>query len=389
MRNVGGYFKYIILLLPFLMSPIVYTLTMPAFANFLLAYKFVSFLFIVQSYLVNGKFSNLDIAVFGYFVIWFISLIINGGNIIEYLKEVVVILSFLFIIEDAFNKSRASELLDAMTCILFAELSVNFVGMLLFPNGLWRTVSNYGIETPYAFLGLQNQITPIYIVAEMLLFLQIYRANLRIKPLSVFRGIVLILNMILSTSSTGVVGCILVPVLYVIGYKHRNIINIRTAVIIAFMIFVLFVIFRYQNIFSFFINGILHKSLTFTSRTGIWDRALGMIWEKPLLGYGYGTLASVVIDRNAHNFYLQILLQTGVLGLVWYFTVLRKALSGCWRNMKSTGSLIIASCLFGYMICFVFEVYSQAWLIILLSFAYNVGRLPGFQLMKREEELAL
>ena len=41
-----------------------------------------------------------------------------------------------------------------------------------------------------------------------------------------------------------------------------------------------------QNLFAFLIEDILHKNLTLTGRTVIWDRTLELIGEKPILGHG-------------------------------------------------------------------------------------------------------
>ncbi|MFR3202482.1 MAG: O-antigen ligase family protein [[Clostridium] leptum] len=62
--------------------------------------------------------------------------------------------------------------------------------------------------------------------------------------------------------------------------------NFRNYLILNILLFFVIVIFRMQNLFAFLIEDILHKNLTLTGRTVIWDRTLELIGEKPILGHG-------------------------------------------------------------------------------------------------------
>jgi exopolysaccharide production protein ExoQ len=90
--------------------------------------------------------------------------------------------------------------------------------------------------------------------------------------------------------------------------------------------------------------GALGKDLTFTGRTNFWPLMIDKIWEKPLLGYGFGAFwqgldgpsayvwnAADFKAPNGHNGYLDICLELGFVGLsiytIQYIISLRKALS--------------------------------------------------------------
>lgn len=69
---------------------------------------------------------------------------------------------------------------------------------------------------------------------------------------------------------------------------------------------------------------LIGKDQTLTGRTYIWETALDLIAESPILGSGYPSLTNPsVLDRflstsgaaSAHNSYLQILIESGVVGL--------------------------------------------------------------------------
>jgi exopolysaccharide production protein ExoQ len=80
---------------------------------------------------------------------------------------------------------------------------------------------------------------------------------------------------------------------------------------------------------EFIVVDVLDKDLTLTGRTDLWMTVLGMIKQRPWLGYGYQAFwdglngPSAVIWRaeawqvpDAHNGFLDLLLQLGIIGMV-------------------------------------------------------------------------
>ncbi len=78
----------------------------------------------------------------------------------------------------------------------------------------------------------------------------------------------------------------------------------------------------------------LDDTEAFGDRVWMWRSAVLMIKERPLLGAGYGnrifqrlypdyiySQSSGMIFENAHNLYLQIVLETGFLGLLSFMTI--------------------------------------------------------------------
>ena len=78
-----------------------------------------------------------------------------------------------------------------------------------------------------------------------------------------------------------------------------------------------------DNALTDFIVNDLGKDLTFSGRTTIWAKALVLIRERPLLGYGAVKDGAYVIGSGtkygAHNTLLQTLLESGVFSLVFFF----------------------------------------------------------------------
>lgn len=355
--------RYFFLIAPFLMSTIVFVLTNNVFANFILLWKLFAFLYVSFQYFKRGKLSKFCMAVFLYFFIWIISVLINEENIIDYCKEVVVMSFYIFFYENAKYRRKTDIAIRITSLIIFVELTINLACIWIFPNGLWHTTSMYGIETNYYFLGMDNQITPLIIIALFCAIYDYYHTRHR-KYLYSYLAIIL-LNIFLMKSATCVAGFIVFVVFIFLSRLKKSIFNMRMAVISIIVIYILFVALRAQEVFKIFIVNVLQRDVSFSARTGIWDGAIKLIIKKPIIGYGCKTFASIIKDRHAHNMYLQIMLQTGLVGFAFFLNYVRIAIEKS-DSSKKYSSLFAAS-LLAYGICCIMEVYNQGYLILLLS----------------------
>jgi exopolysaccharide production protein ExoQ len=91
------------------------------------------------------------------------------------------------------------------------------------------------------------------------------------------------------------------------------------------------------------ILGFLGRDMTLTGRTEIWQGLMMSVAKRPLLGYGYaafwqglnGESAKAILSSHwifayAHNGFLEILLQVGVIGLVVLLVTIVKAFKDGW-----------------------------------------------------------
>lgn len=92
------------------------------------------------------------------------------------------------------------------------------------------------------------------------------------------------------------------------------------------------------------ITTILGREPTLTNRTVIWAFAFQMIEARPLLGYGYGvfwdSVGSILGVVNAHNGYLTVVLDLGLIGAVLLLTLLARTTSRCWSVVMSSPMFI-------------------------------------------------
>ncbi|MDO4982698.1 MAG: O-antigen ligase family protein [Eubacteriales bacterium] len=79
-------------------------------------------------------------------------------------------------------------------------------------------------------------------------------------------------------------------------------------------------------------------------RLGLWERALELFRENPFFGAGYGSYAvyadeTQAITGSAHNYYLQILAELGILGLVLYLTAFSSGILHALKQLKAARRL--------------------------------------------------
>lgn len=105
-----------------------------------------------------------------------------------------------------------------------------------------------------------------------------------------------------------------------------------------------------------------------TWRLKLWSSSMDSIKRRPILGYGLGSFeyyssSFFSLEKKsrtpAHNAFIEILFETGLLGLVSYFMIYGTALKICWRKLcgnlsgLSREAAIVFSSVIGYLlVCF-------------------------------------
>jgi O-antigen ligase len=99
-------------------------------------------------------------------------------------------------------------------------------------------------------------------------------------------------------------------------------------------------------------SGNPQEILTATGRLSVWRVAIELIAERPLLGWGYGSINFVLPAHtsevgfpaaHAHNAFLQVFLSTGLLGFVCFILVMGMKI---YFSVKSRDQMNIAASFF-------------------------------------------
>lgn len=294
-------------------------------------------LYCILSYRVLGVKRKIKAPLYWLIIIEFwvlFSTIINNRPISEYLTWVNTIINItgiymLFIITSAKGKFYVfcKFLYKYFRLIVF----LNLLFAIIFPEGIAvSSIDNmWGTKTDHIIhmIGYKNNwfvwLFPYSLLSQIIQ--DKYKTN------TTFDTFISIFSAIYSESST----CILSLILFYIVVYGRSFTIVRyferlmTFWKVFFMALILnfsIVILRVQEIFAFIIEDILHKNLDFTERTVLWDQALFKILKSPFYGYGNGSNGKFLnlagYEVPAHNLFLDITLQGGLLALLLFLVIL-------------------------------------------------------------------
>lgn len=181
---------------------------------------------------------------------------------------------------------------------------------------------------------------------------------------SIIPCIVIMLSLILviiSKSSTGLI-TILLFFIFTLVLRRKKLsyyifyFSLITGIVLPFM-------HLNSPILDKIVTIIFGKTLTFSGRTYIWKYVLGNLIDNPILGNGFNSTHTLLADKvvpiydrvaaHSHNGFLEVFLQSGIIGLILVVTILITA----FRSTEYMGkvqksifkSYIITLIIFNYM----------------------------------------
>jgi O-antigen ligase len=222
-------------------------------------------------------------------------------------------------------------------------------------------------------LGGKNAIQMTMLPAISFFYLYSY-VNFKKMKKAPFVAIALaILSIFISASGTGIVIALICTSFLFFPKKIAP--NFYTYLLGYAALFFSIVIYRLQErLFGDFIENVLHKNLTFTNRTIIWDFVLNVLKGNWMVGLGRGN--NIISENNffgvneTHNGILEIIMYTGFVGLVIFVIILLLVAQNLNQNRNNTISRILAFSVFAYMIIGLSESVffkEQFWVLITLA----------------------
>ena len=302
----------------------------------------------------------------------FINAVVTG---IEYL--------LLFLVVDTYCKKYGCQYVinSIWSIILFVIILVDVVAIVTSGRG----IGNDGGVLSYFIIG--NKFTVSY---HQMFFLSMYLAqNIYIKKEKLRRSLffILLLHSIaicyLIDCNTGIVGCLVIGIIYILSYKKDSICEFLSSPIVFITIFLgsSFLLigtdFLINNhMFQNIISNVFHRNMTLTGRMRMFEISVVAISEN--LWWGYGINSTYVQDvlswGNAQNGFLKMLLDYGVMGVISFIFVCLSAFNKkkCFWPLK-TISFPIMSFLYGMAICTMVEINIGGVLFLGLALYKSAG----------------
>lgn len=351
--------------------------------NYYRYFLIVSIILIFLIYFIQVHMSRFMLSIICFFSIFTISDIINRTSMQAHLVLSIKAIAICMLFEISLLHSYKSWI-KAMRLFLFVCCLLQFYTRIINPDGFFSGAAY--INIPVYFMDNKNSVMPYFYLLFIVTILD-FVSRKRKKMTFVFGAFVTIVLIVISTveswSSTGIVVVfILLLSLAVVLLSKKVKINITlSGVSIVYAIFFFsIIIFRLQDSFSLVIEGVLHKSLTFTGRTYIWNQAINVFTTSPLygIGTGYGGngvalplhYGNVIIwnSYGAHDQFLQYAVDGGLIAIAFLICVFIVTCVHTRKFHDSHDLLVsfLSLSIFAIMIGMSMELYENGWLLFLV-----------------------
>lgn len=375
-KSIRLYLLYIFLLLPFFEMPYLFILS-STIGSIYKIHKIISGLLIIFLVLKDRKYSKIINYIVLYLLVLIISTMANNGDY-QYLFSLVLGILTLSLITDYGLRNHTNYFLKAFELMLSILVYMNFLTIVLNPNGLYIATDTLYSEN--WLLGYRNSLILYVFPALLCSAINSYRKKERLLLRTKFLFTISLISTILSGSSTLLVGLFLIFIFMFFKkiFIYRKILNTKTYLVSYIAMFFGIIIFRIQNLFSFIIVNVLKRDLTFTGRIYIWDYVIEFIKSKPLLGYGVeSTIKRYTKTKywrsfHAHNMFLEVLYKTGFIGLIIFIKIISLSSKELYKTRNNLISKYISWLLFTFMILLLMEAYSFIYIFYIFVFAFNI-----------------
>ena len=318
-----------------------------------------------------------------FFLIALVSFLWSDHPFISFKRSFQLIVTFLTII-NAVAILPEKKIVFTLVLVGFFYSLISIFSCLFIPDaidpafGTWR-----GLELSKNGLGYN---------ALILLIIGFYSQTIRnntlyntIGKLLIFFSVLLI---IFAFSTTNILGMLTIFFILILN-KFKSLFHplgignfiFNTALIFIIIFSIILSFFSKELIAS--IPGLFGKDTSLTGRDVIWLYLLNEFFKKPILGYGYGTywiMGTYIIDlftanvgwrvNEAHNGFLEILLQLGITGFTFFALTIISFIKKTIQYNDSIALISIVSILIVNMSeSFIFSPRDPSTLLFILLYA--------------------
>lgn len=284
--------------------------------------RLVSFVFIFY-FIFRGKknYKTPFVFVFSLLLSLFVSTIINSSSMHQFFAFAYPILAYTsFFIWIGESQSRL---------ILFVKIISNYYLVILIINLSLLILSPNLFGEAY-FLGRENYVGYCLLVGFLYNSINAYLLGRKIQMI-IYTVLMIVNNMLIWSSTTVVATLFLLAVMFVPVLKSFfqkipfYLLLISYCVVFIFVVIMSTIGFFDGTFVEKFIIDILGKNMSYSGRDVLWEEAMLLIMQKPLLGYGVvkdGNIIQFITKEgnlgslSAHNQFLQSIYEGGVIVLL-------------------------------------------------------------------------
>ncbi|MGN0612572.1 MAG: O-antigen ligase family protein [Porcipelethomonas sp.] len=261
-----------------------------------------------------------------------LSTLLNHGSLTRYLGPAINAVVCIMIGELAF-RCNWKKFFIYVEKYLTAFFIVNLITYILQIIGLY----------PYraTFMGIENRWIYILLPWTIIAFVNSYLKYQKITPHAWLIYIVSTVSLVIEWSAGAMISFLMIPVVLWLSkfiIREHGILKRFAARLMFFGVTLIDYLLVYGIILDFlgpFIMKYLHKSVTLTGRTFLWDAVIGVLNKEPLLGMGVQShefdmdffsksawdLEGMAVN-HPHNHLLNVAYNGGLLALAFFILVL-------------------------------------------------------------------
>lgn len=297
----------------------------------------------------------------------------------------------LFIDSNINNRSFMLAIFKSLTYILTICILLNF-----FIDKNLHIADNIqalktGIDTGYTgarlwLFGHRNMIFVHHLLWILSTYILCKISQKKYATPIVLELIFTILVSIISWNSTMLIATIIMSILLTLKNFNFKILNIVTYYITFLFLEIGIVFLGIQKNFSEFIVNVLHRNITFTGRTSIWNYYLEQYASGDITNKLLGNHGETHLSVNSHNMILGLLSFTGIIGLALYTSLLLISGKELYKYRSHDEAKVISIIILTFLInSIAMEFYIQLTLALYLGYRiHSILKLTNDTHIKRE-----
>ena len=351
-------------------------------AIFFSAARYLCFICVAVVYLKQPKFSWFE-GLWLIFFVWLLLTTILGRGVVAHVIGSAIDLSILMMMFNIY-RDDLQILLKAILVVLSFYIYLNFLLLIKYPLGIW--IDPISLNGYYLLSGNYNGMGARFICAMTTnLILIRYNKN-------VFYRFNFILLIVISFGSALIVGSmttlasmLILLILWMCAKskQHKKVVIAFFILYIVVQIVVVFTLSDLSNskLVVYIVQNIMHKNLTFTSRSFLWANSADLIAQSPFLGYGFQDKVWNALHMNgpgAHNFVYTILLYGGFPLLILFISIIIYSIRRAYHSGETDNVLSYifmgTNVLFFMMIFEYYTFFLIAYMILLINFYPEIRR---------------
>lgn len=316
-----------------------------------------------------------------------IQTVISHGDILMWGYMSLIIICLLMTIE-LYADICPDKLLTSLVDVLISILTVNLLISFIYPDGV--------IDGIY-YIGIRTRFTEVIFAAVGLSITLDIMHNQTISTRTLICILLSIAHIIRFWIATAIIGGLVFIFCLTLLMKVNKLVKflqVKYFLLFSLIGTVIITMSKDINLFTWFIEDVLNKSLTLSSRTLLWSNTRRIIMESPVIGHGQAINGNFVPAyyiggydlKQSHNQWLQTmydggLLTSGLFALIIYNE--GKAINRCISSSK-IGRPICAATI-AMLIMMLAEIYSYTpYLFAILFAGYKTEKMECRQPLRNQ-----